>query len=280
MAIAGQRPGYNLSVKFGVDGRGAEVPYVVRNCLNINEAFEVALNTANAEIPVLMGMTPSGLSLIEELRTDPNTGLLDYEIGVAYSDGEKEKKEGDEETTFDTSGGTEKRTQSLYTTAYAPPGSVAPNFHGAINVTEHGVEGVEQPSPKLEITITHYWPSMFLSSGYLRILSYATGKKNANVWRGFLPGEALFLGASGSQSGEKPWKIQYKFAISENATNLIVPTPNGDIIVEEKKGWDYLWISYRQNQDTEAQILTRVPQAVYVEQTKHDVIFSEFQLND
>ena len=177
MASAGQRPGYNLSLKFGVDGRSAEVPYVVRNCLNINEAFEVALNTANAEIPVLMGMTPSGLSLIEELRTDPNTGLLDYEIGVAYSDGEKEKKEGDEETTFDTSGGTEKRTQSLYTTAYAPPGQTPPNFHGAINVTEHGVEGVEQPSPKLEITITHSWPSQtnVLSSYALQV--YTVNKK-------------------------------------------------------------------------------------------------------
>ena len=282
MATAVQRPGYNLAVKFGADGRNATIPYLVSGCVNINEGFEVALSQATADNPVIMGMTPSGLTLVEELRTAPS-GLLDYEISVDYSDGAKEKVEGDEETTFDTTGGSEKITQSLGTVRYGLSGAndpLVPNFHGAINVTDSGVEGVEQPAPKLEFTITKYWNSTFLTDEYLKILAYATGKMNLNAFRGFAPGEVLFLGASGSQTGNKPWKIQYKFAVSSNATDIEIPTPSGTITVSEKYGWDYLWLRYALDEDTPAKSVVRVPQGVYVERTKTAIPFVEFQLSE
>ncbi len=72
-------------------------------------------------------------------------------------------------------------------------------------------------------------------------------------------GEVLFLGASGSKRGKEDWEITFKFAASPNITGLTV----GPITGIAKRGWDYLWVRYLDDEDS-FQIIRR-PVAAYVE---------------
>ncbi len=85
----------------------------------------------------------------------------------------------------------------------------------------------------------------------------------------------MFLGAEGTQQGTKPFQITYKFAISQNATDLSV----GDITGIDKKGWEYLWVRYRTKKDetggTENKTLVRLPEAVYVERVHYNANFAD-----
>src|SRR5262245_26115479 len=60
--------------------------------------------------------------------------------------------DGTDEYTFDTGGGTQKMTQSYGTVRYAPAGLTAPNFGGAIGVSEDRVEGVDVIVPAYQFS--------------------------------------------------------------------------------------------------------------------------------
>jgi hypothetical protein len=164
---------------------------------------------------------------------------------------------------FDTGGGTQHITYSLQTVGrYAPPGKVAPDFRGAIGVTHDNVEGVDITVPVYNFSETHYIPSAWVTPAYKATLFFLTGKVNANPFRGFAPGEVLFLGASGSKRGHEDWEITFRFAASPNITGLTI----GDITGISKRGWEYLWVRYADDEDTVAKVLIKKPIAVYVEQ--------------
>ena len=55
--------------------------------------------------------------------------------------------------------------------------------------------------------------------------------------------------------------MTYKFAVSFNRKNFNV----GDITVNEKYGWDYMWIRYADEVDDEKKSLVKKPVAVYIE---------------
>lgn len=105
-------------------------------------------------------------------------------------------------------------------------------------------------------------PDFAISRANKAALFYLTGTVNNSPFRGFEPGEVLFLGASGSKRGQDDWEIAYKFAASPNVLGLSV----GDIAGIAKRGWDYLWIRYADIEDTAAKMLVKRPLAVYVEQ--------------
>ena len=75
----------------------------------------------------------------------------------------------------------------------------------------------------------------------------------------------LFLGASGSKRAqvgeEEDWEITYRFAGSPNVTGLSI----GPISGISKKGWEYLWVRYADQEDTTAKALVKRPIAAYVE---------------
>ena len=81
-------------------------------------------------------------------------------------------------------------------------------------------------------------------------------------FRGFAPGEVLFVGAAGSVRGPEDWEITFRFAASPNVANLAV----GSIGGITKRGWDYLWIRYADMVDDAARMLVKRPLSVYVEQ--------------
>ena len=178
---------------------------------------------------------------------------------------------GDSSYQFDTGGGTQHITQSLQTVGrYAPPGKVAPDFQGAIGVTHDNVEGVDITVPVYNFSETHYIAAGLVTEGYKATLFFLTGKVNADPFRGFAAGEVLFLGASGSKRGEEDWEITFRFAASPNVQNLTIGGINGIA----KKGWEYLWVRYADDEDTNAKVLVKKPIGVYVERVYENGDFS------
>jgi hypothetical protein len=166
---------------------------------------------------------------------------------------------------FDTGGGTQHITQSKQTvSSHAAPGTTAPDFKGAIGVTADGVEGVDITVPVYQFSETHYFPNEQVTQAYKGTLFSLTGKVNGGAFRGFQPGEVLFLGATGSRRGTDPdddWEITFRFAASPNATGISVG-PIGGI---SKKGWEYLWVRYADEEDTASHAIVKRPVAAYVE---------------
>lgn len=175
-------------------------------------------------------------------------------------------QEGDSTFAFDTGGGTQHITHARSTIGrYAPSGTTAPDFQGAIGVTDNGVEGVDVTIPVYQFSETHYFAPAYVTLAYRNTLFYLTGKVNAGSFRGLSAGECLFLGASGSRRGtgsDDPWEITYRFAGSPNVTGLSV----GPISGIEKKGWEYLWVRYADAEDDAAKILVKRPIGAYIEQ--------------
>jgi len=234
----------------GVENPSVELLYVVDG--TEDDAAVRAL--VEATIPAIY----AGLVFQSYHISHQGSGL--WEVSVRY--GKKEPKEpGESSFSFDTGGGTTHITQSLQTVnSYAPPGEAPPDFKGAIGVNNDSVEGTDITIPVYNFKETHYIPIALVTPAYKATLFYLTGKVNAAPFKGFAPGEVLFMGASGSQRGQEDWEITFSFAASPNATGLTI----GDITGIDKKGWEYLWVRYQDSED--ADVLVKQPAAVYVEQ--------------
>lgn len=167
-----------------------------------------------------------------------------------------------DELAFDTTGGQQHVTQALATSGrYAKAGETAPNFQGAINVTPQAVEGVDITTPALKFTIVQRVAGP-VSLAQIATLVGLTGAVNSLPWNGFAAGEVLFLGATGQARTRGDVEITYQFAAYPNVADMTI----GDITGITKKGWDYLWVRYKDDTDDVAKALVKVPQSVHVEQ--------------
>lgn len=235
----------------------AELRYVVRGT---NDDAK-ARNALASHSPQLFDLFGGGLAFLprDTITTQPVGDEL-WEGVVRYG---MVPQTNESVFTFDTGGGTQHITQSLATVgAYAPFGSVPPDFKGAVGVTADSVEGVDITIPVYHFSETHYLPDESMTPAYKGILFQLTGKVNGETFKGFAQGECLFLGASGAKRGSGDWEISFRFAASPNATYLTV----GDITGIDKKGWEYLWVRYADVEDTTAKTLVKRPVAAYVEQ--------------
>lgn len=169
---------------------------------------------------------------------------------------------------FDTGGGSQHITQSIQTvqSVPAPPNFSAPNHKGAIGVTPDSVEGVDVVVPVYQFSETYVFASSAVDGAYKAALFYLTGRVNDDTFRDFAAGEVLFLGAGGSKRGDGLWEIQFRFAASPNATGLVI----GDITGVNKKGWEYLWVRYKDEVDGTAKGIVKTPEAAYVEQVYYE----------
>lgn len=168
--------------------------------------------------------------------------------------------------TFDTSGGSQRIFFSRETISKTPaPGETAPENYGLIGVTENGVEGTDIIVPSAVFTETHRKANADVTNAYKGTLIKMTGKVNNAIFRGFDAGELLFLGAYGSRRGIiGDWEITFRWAASENQTNIGIGT--GPLItVPAKKGWEYLWVRFRDEVDGASSTLVKKPVAAYVE---------------
>lgn len=232
---------------------------------------------ASAELTYLVIGTDNDLLAKSALR-DGSYTIYDGLVRQSYSIDERVAEEiwlgtvrygrrarpetGESTFQFETGGGTHHVTQSLETKGnYAPEGKTAPDFQGAIGVTDDAVEGVDITVPIFNFSETHFLPSAAVTQAYVLALYALTGRINQGAFRGFAAGEVLFLGASGSKRGEDDWEISFRFAASLNVEDLVV----GDIEGINKGGWDYLWCRYQPAADEEAKMLVQRPTSAHVE---------------
>ena len=250
--------------KYGriLSDESAEITYVIRDIANDVDARTELLITSPA--------TNNGLirtdTQVEEIHDQIWLGTVRYAPSAANP-----PQAGESSFSFETRGGTQHITQSLATVAnYASPDiPAAPDFGGAIGVTEDSVEGVDITVPVYTFSETHYLSPSSVTSAYKGTLFALTGRVNDAVFKGLAAGECLFLGAAGTQRGDDPWEISFAFAGSPNVTGLSV----GSITGIEKKGWEYLWVRYQAAEDATAKMLIRKPIAAYVERVYRDGSF-------
>lgn len=210
----------------GRDQTGRELIYDIQNTEDDIEVYNLIFATAPS----------SYLGLLQEsINAEPLGG------GIWKGHALYVRLENENEYTFDTGGGTKHITQALSTiNSYALPGLTAPDYKGAINVSDDKVEGVDVPDPKFEFSETHLIDNSIVNAGYKRVLFTMTGRMNDASFKGLDAGECLFLGASGSQKGNSKWSITYRFSGSPNATGLTI----GGVTGIDKLGYDLAWIRY------------------------------------
>jgi hypothetical protein len=252
-----------------IDGKVVETRvYRVTGYDNARDA-EAAL-IASSELPANLGPEADGTVFRRiAFNTVPVSDTNDiWDITVPY------ESQVYTERTFagSTSGGSFNVTQGYGVTSYAAPGGTAPNFQGAINVNEQGVQGVDVIVPQFEFSLTKTQENGFVSLSYAATLARMTGKTNNAAFETFAAGELLFLGADFSQQSSGSATLTYKFSASPNRTGLTI----GSITGIAKKGHEYLWVFYRPN--LSGNFLVRIPVAVYVHKVYEDGDFSTLQI--
>ena len=169
---------------------------------------------------------------------------------------------------FDTTGGTQHITDSNYTTKFAKAGERAPDYKGAIGVTDNAVQGVDIVTPIFNFAKTVRMNNSVLTLAYSISLFNLTGKINNAKFLGFENYEVLFRGASGSVEQINDVNIDGKsditflFSASRTRKNYTV----GGITITEKYGWDYQWVRYEAVDDAVAKKKVQRPKAVYIEE--------------
>jgi len=239
------------------DNPSAELVYTVRGTTE----DLAARNAAEAQSPDTYDDLPRQSVAVEPVGPEHWEATVRYALTQQSSP----PQTGDSSFNFDTGGGTQHITQSKATVGtYAAPGTTAPDFQGAIGVTQDSVNGIDITVPVYQFSETHYLPAAQVTSAYKGTLFNLTGKVNNGSYRGFAAGELLFLGASGSRRGtgaDDDWEITFRFAASPNVTGLSVGPMNGIA----KKGWEYLWVRYADAEDTSASTIVKRPVSAYVE---------------
>jgi hypothetical protein len=196
-----------------------------------------------------------------------------WECTVRYG-AMKMPEAGDWKWEFDTTGGTQKITQSKQNIGnYAPAGKMAPDFKGAVGVTEDSVEGCEIIVPQFKWSETHQLEATVATWEYSQTLYNLTGKTNIEEFRGFGVKQVLFMGAKGSQSAKNPDLVEltFSFSASVDAVNLTI----GDVTSIAKKAWEYLWVRYGTVDDTAAKKLVKRPTSVHIERVYDSGDFSQ-----
>lgn len=146
---------------------------------------------------------------------------------------------------FDIGAGTSHITQSVKTRGiFSPKKRKAPDYHGAIGVTDDGVQGTDIIVPTFSFTVSRQLPDEFVSINYVKILATTVGKINFSPFQRFSRAECLFAGVAGTRLGSQLWDVTFKFLVALSKFDFSLGS--GSTIIEHisKPGWDYLWVRY------------------------------------
>ncbi len=261
-------------------GESADYYYIVTGTDAETAALAAALATAPATVASDGRTLQRQPAELEPVLVDGERSLYEVHVPYKIAGSEKTNADGnpqpplqpnDSTFQFDTTGGTQHITQSEATVgAYG----VNPADHcGGIGFDGENFQGTDITVPVFKFSETHYFAPGAVTPEFTFNLFFTTGKVNADAFREYDPGEVLFLGAVGARRGrhrDDLWEITFHFAASKNRTLLEV----GGITVDDKLGWEYLWVEYEPFIDVAAKARSKRPRAVYVERV---YLLTEFQ---
>lgn len=175
-----------------------------------------------------------------------------------------------------TSGASQHITQGRQTVGRHP--ASAPDFGGAIGVSRDSVDGVDILVPQLQFSITQVEPVEDVPANYIATLFHLTSRTNnapymisdGHVMLTFQRGELLFLGADFNKRIGEHWEFLYKFSASPNVYGVSL----GSIGGIDKRGWEYLWVRYADDEDKDAAAIVKKPIGVYVERVYDEADFT------
>lgn len=134
-------------------------------------------------------------------------------------------------------------------------GDANDSFEGAINVQGTSVQGLDIIVPMLKYSETWIVPSQTaMSDAFVKAVYENTGSTNADQFRAFSPGEALFTGGRGQWNGDQPYAtVTFDFQVRANDNSYYVK----GLGTTTKKGWEYPWIVYRSDTATSGLMIQR-----------------------
>jgi hypothetical protein len=261
------------------DSPSRELKYVIRG----TDSETVALTSLAAAAPAAYEGLTRKTWKVDPVGdpTDSQTwdGVVTYGL-VSL----KPKETGDWTFSFDTSGGTQHITQSIRNIAnHSLPGTVPPDFKGAIGVTQDSVEGVDiDAAGPFNFTITAYLAAGSMTGQWLAQVYALRAKTPVNddtfslnvdgVQISFAAGEVRFIDFSGSKRRVGDWELQFKFSALPNRRGFSV----GDITNIDKEGWQYMWVRYQDKDDSSAKQIVKRPTSVHIEEVYPKGDFSIF----
>jgi hypothetical protein len=161
----------------------------------------------------------------------------------AASSGDNSEKE-EPSLSFNCGGGTKHVTFALAQTCYRASGAnpinigTAVNWNGLIGESSE-FAGVDVPSADMQETYTLIMKRSALTNSFKRNVASLTGCVNSTNFKGWSPGEVMFLGCSfsGVDKASENITVNFNFSIKMNERNASLE----GISLGRVEGWDYVW---------------------------------------
>lgn len=289
----------------GMISREVELRWIVRSMSGYAAAEAKAIELAplfyDGHRRGSIQCTPLGGGWYRIAVSYANEGVSAYEEwGIDQTGGAKFVPNG---ISVDTTGGSELVTQALSAEGltvetHNDPNKKAPDSYGAINVSGNQVNGIQKTIPTFQFTETWLVPAWYLLGAsrrervepdtemtkpaagkvtYGQTLREMTGTMNDEPFRIFKRGEVLFLGARYDVNrGSTMVPVTYSFSVQLTRRNFMV----GDIMVREKRGWDFMWIHYEDAVDAAAFFPVKKPKYVYIDRIYEEGDFTKLQIGE
>lgn len=250
-----------------------EVPYIVFEV----EDEDTALNAVLATAPQSMQDLP-----LESIEIDSRENDTTFTVNAIYKSEQQEStpiadddSEDEPTVSFDCGGGMKHLNYSLsQRKAYGEKdagGSIGWNGKPGDDCE---IAGVDVPTAQLRETYTKLMRISNLGTTYKRNVAALVGKVNSGSFKGWLPGEVMFLGMSYSTPAKKAKKVTvtFNFAIQLNETAVKI----GGKSIGNKKGFEYVWAI---SKTTAANGIPKVEvEGIYVDQVCEYASFSALGL--
>lgn len=256
MPTFNERPGVQIATS---NPPTYETEWVSEGLFDLGSAKAAALTLTPAMVAVAEGILHR-----EDIQAREEGCGVHY-VRVRYT--KRKNTSGQYSFRFSSSGGTLHITHSRETVNKYP--GTARTMNQAIDVGRDNVpRGADVVIPALKMSYTFKHPLGMVNEAYANALYEVTGTANDAVWHGMQPGEALFLGADGSDGTDAEAEVTFHVIREKNLQDLTI----GGISGIRKDGHDFLWVHW---QDDAVDGKPGVkPRAVYVERLYRRINFT------
>lgn len=149
--------------------------------------------------------------------------------------------------------------------------SQMPDFQAGVDWDGQQFRGVDVLEPYYKFSETYYVPIASITAQYKKDVRQLARRVNNAAFRGFLAGEVLFMGATGSQRDSSFAEITFYFAVDEQEEI----TTEGGTGPFTRKGWHHTWPLIEEVEDNTANRLATEEIGVYMNRLYKDGDFSK-----